>query len=263
MCRWAAYQGPELFLEEIVSKPAHSLLQQARAAEQCKTAVNGDGFGLAWYGARPEPGLFRDVYPAWSDPNLKALSEQVRSGLFLAHVRASTGTAISRNNCHPFVSGRWSFMHNGQIGGFERFRRHADIAIPDALYSDRKGATDSEALFLMALAEGLAVDPYAALKRAVAQLVALSRAKGEAPHGRFACALSDGERLHVLRCSADRIQPTVFQRLWGNGGQVVASEPLDEDGSAWTALPPDSFTTFGVGRVESRSFTLSPASLAA
>ena len=31
------------------------------------TAVNADGFGLAWYGERPEPGLYRDVMPAWSD----------------------------------------------------------------------------------------------------------------------------------------------------------------------------------------------------
>jgi glutamine amidotransferase len=111
MCRWAAYIGAPIFLEEIVSRPGHSLIHQSHCATECKTAINADGFGIAWYGERPEPGLYRDVLPAWSDPNLRSLTAQVKSRLFLAHVRASTGTATSRNNCHPFAVGRWSFMH--------------------------------------------------------------------------------------------------------------------------------------------------------
>ncbi len=138
MCRWAAYTGQPIFLEEIVSRPGHSLIHQSHCATQCHSAINADGFGLAWYGERPEPGLFRDIMPAWSDPNLRSLTAQVKSGLFLAHVRASTGTATSRNNCHPFVHGVWSFMHNGQVGGYEAFRRDADMMIPDHLYPHRK-----------------------------------------------------------------------------------------------------------------------------
>ena len=74
MCRWAAWVGAPIFLEDIVSRPGHSLIHQSRAASECKTAINADGFGLAWYGERAEPGLFRDVYPAWSDPNLRSLT---------------------------------------------------------------------------------------------------------------------------------------------------------------------------------------------
>jgi predicted glutamine amidotransferase len=83
MCRWAAYTGAPIFLEEIVSRPGHSLIHQSHCATQCHTAINADGFGIAWYGAKPEPGLFRDVLPAWSDPNLKSLTAQVQSHLFL------------------------------------------------------------------------------------------------------------------------------------------------------------------------------------
>jgi predicted glutamine amidotransferase len=119
MCRWAAYIGEPLFLADIIADPVHSLIEQSRHAEECKTNLNADGFGVAWYAHRTQPGLYRDIYPAWSDPNLRALSHQVKSPLFLAHVRASTGAAISRNNCHPFAVGQWSFMHSGQIGGFE------------------------------------------------------------------------------------------------------------------------------------------------
>jgi predicted glutamine amidotransferase len=45
-------------------------------------------------------------------------------------------------------------MHNGQVGGYDGFRRDADMMIPEALYPHRKGATDSEALFLVAWPRG-------------------------------------------------------------------------------------------------------------
>jgi glutamine amidotransferase len=255
MCRWAAYIGAPIFIEDIVSRPGHSLIQQSHGATQSHTAINADGFGLAWYGERPEPGLYRDIYPAWSDPNLRSLTAQVRSGLFLAHVRASTGTATSRNNCHPFVVGRWSFMHNGQIGGYEGFRRDADMLIPEGFYPCRKGATDSEALFLIALAEGLDDDPQGALARAAARLVALSRAKGTAPHLRLTAAFSDGETLFAVRAASDDQAPSLWHR-WSDSrqGRAVVSEPLEADEDDWQAIPQGSFCVFRGQADEIRPF---------
>ncbi|MCL7464076.1 class II glutamine amidotransferase [Phaeovulum sp. NW3] len=245
MCRWAAYIGQPIFLDEIISRPGHSLIRQSHCATQCHTAINADGFGLAWYGERPEPGLYRDVMPAWSDPNLRSLTATVKSGLFLAHVRASTGTATSRNNCHPFVVGRWSFMHNGQIGGYDALRRDAEMMIPDALYPHRKGATDSEALFLVALAEGLETAPRQALERATARLEALSRARGAAPHMRLTAAFSDGARLYAVRYATDDQAPTLYHR-WSDtrGGRAVVSEPLEPGECDWQVVPENSFCTF-------------------
>ncbi len=244
MCRWAAYAGDPVFIEEIVSRPGHSLIHQSQGATESKTAINADGFGVAWYGEREEPGLFRDILPAWSDPNLRSLTAQVKSRLFLAHVRASTGTATSRNNCHPFAVGNWSFMHNGQIGGYDSFRRDAEMLIPDQLYPHRKGATDSEALFLIALGEGLAEDPKGAMERATARLETLSRAKGAAPHVRMTAAFSDGKRLYAARYATDDKAPTLYHR-WSDTrrGRAVVSEPL-EAGECWDAVPPGSFCTF-------------------
>ncbi|MCB2136088.1 MAG: class II glutamine amidotransferase [Rhodobacteraceae bacterium] len=262
MCRWAAYCGEPIFLEDVVSRPGHSLIHQSHGASECKSAINGDGFGLAWYGARPEPGLFRDILPAWSDPNLKSLTAQVSSHLFLAHVRASTGTATSRNNCHPFVVGRWSFMHNGQIGGYDSFRRDADMMIPDNLYAFRKGATDSEALFLVAIAEGLETDPLGALERAVARFEALSRAKGAAPHIRLTAAFADGDRLYAVRYATDDMAPTLYHR-WSDTfrGRAVVSEPLEIGEEGWAIVPPGSFCVFEGDKVDIRPFA--PARLAA
>jgi len=254
MCRWAAYTGAPIFLEEVVCRPGHSLIHQSHGATESKTAINADGFGIAWYGERDEPGLFRDILPAWSDPNLRSLTAQVRSRLFLAHVRASTGTATSRNNCHPFTVGSWSFMHNGQIGGFERLRRDAEQMIADDLYLQRKGATDSEALFLVALGDGLADDPQGAFERAVGRMEALSRAKGATPHIRLSAAFTDGQRLYACRYATDDHAPTVYHR-WSDrfGGRAVVSEPL-ELGECWEAVAPGSFCVFDGTSAETRPF---------
>ena len=245
MCRWAAYIGSPIFLEDVICLPGHSLVRQSHGATRCHTPVNADGFGMAWYGERSDPGLYRDIMPAWSDSNLKSLTATLKSHLFLAHVRASTGTATSRNNCHPFAVGRWSFMHNGQFGGYDQYRRHADALIPDEFYPHRKGATDSEALFLMALAEGMDADPAGAMARATAKFEALARQRGAAPHVRLTAAFSDGERLYALRYASDDNAPTLYHR-WSErrGGRAVVSEPLEQDEGDWLEVPAQSFCTF-------------------
>ncbi|MGJ8545587.1 MAG: class II glutamine amidotransferase [Sulfitobacter sp.] len=245
MCRWAAWQGAPILMRQIVSDPGHSLIHQSREASKCKTTINADGFGLAWYDKNPVPGLYRDVYPAWSDPNLRSLCEQVSSRLFMAHVRASTGTATSRNNCHPFVQGRWSFMHNGQIGGFERIRRQVETLISDELYPCRLGATDSEALFLTACGYGLERNPKAAMEQAVARLEALSVQTGVAPHMRLTAALADGTRLYAIRYASDALAPSLFYR-WDaqNQGWAVASEPYESINGDWIEVPKGSFCCF-------------------
>lgn len=255
MCRWAAWIGAPVFLEEIISRPNHSLIVQSQRADECKTATNADGFGVAWYAHRPEPGLYRDVYPAWSDPNLAAVAAQVKSRLFLAHVRASTGSAISRNNCHPFAVGRWSFMHNGQVGGFEAIRKQVDMAVPDALYSHRKGATDSEAIFLTALGLGLDERPVAAMEAAVLQMQRLSEARGTTPHMRLSVAYSDGDHLYAVRYASDSRAPTLYYRFCEQlGGYMVVSEPLISDAQGWVAVPQGVICRFTADGVEQQPF---------
>ncbi len=264
MCRWAAYVGSPIYLEDVICRPGHSLVRQSHGAMRCHTPVNADGFGLAWYGDRPEPGLYRDIMPAWSDSNLKSLTATLKSHLFLAHVRASTGTATSRNNCHPFVVGRWSFMHNGQFGGYDGYRRHAEALIPDEFYPHRKGATDSEVLFLMALGERLDSDPAGAMARATAKFEALARQRGDTPHVRLTAAFSDGERLYALRYASDDQAPTLYHR-WSDSrnGRAVVSEPLESDEAEWQEIPQKSFCVFQGEQVAITPFLPNPISAAA
>ncbi|TYR33080.1 class II glutamine amidotransferase [Mesorhizobium microcysteis] len=263
MCRWAAYLGEPVFLEDIVTAPCHSLIAQSHCALEAKTATNGDGFGVAWYGDRAEPGLYRDVLPAWSDCNLKSLCRQIRSGLFLAHVRASTGGATSRDNCHPFVWGRWSFMHNGQIGGFEAIRRRLEESLSDELYAGLHGATDSELFFFLMLAEGLDRDPHAAASRAVSRVIAASQRAGIEPALKLTAAFADGERLFAVRYSTLGTAPTLYAGAFRNGpGRCLVSEPFDREGQDWQAVPPGSLVTMTHETMSVRAFEPAAAPMA-
>lgn len=242
MCRWAAYRGDPLYLEELVSSPAHSLIEQSHCATRAKTATNGDGFGIAWYGDRPEPGRYRDILPAWSDCNLKSLARQIRSPLFLAHVRAATGGGTRRDNCHPFTHENWSFMHNGQIGGFERLRRAMEAMLDDELFNARSGTTDSELMFLLALQFGLRQTPVAAMSEMVSFVEGLSQNMLGSVHLRFTAAFSDGKSLYGIRYATDRKAPTLYASPMRDGHCLV-SEPLNDDVDAWAEIPDGSAVT--------------------
>jgi glutamine amidotransferase len=249
MCRWVAYHGQPEFLERFISVPCQSLVAQSRRCREAKSEINADGFGVGWYGERSRPGVFRDIRPAWSDENLASLAHQIRSRLFLAHVRASTGTATTRANCHPFAVGSWLFMHNGQIGGYERIRRRIEVAIPDGLFNHRTGTTDSEALFLLMLAHGLEHDPAGATSAVLALVEAEMRHAGIDAPLKFTAAFTNGDRLYAVRYSSDAAPPTLYTQRCDDRGYLIVSEPLDEVRDGWKAVPAQSFVTVGADGV--------------
>ena len=242
MCRWAAYIGAPIFMSDILSAPAHSLVDQSRSAEKGKTELNADGFGVAWYGIKPSPAVFKDVQPAWSNENLKSLVENVQTALFLSHVRASTGSGVSRSNCHPFVVENWSFMHNGLIGDYNLFRQKSDMMIQSDLYHYRQGSTDSEAFFLISMGFGLALNPIAAVHKTIEVFRGMCE---EGIHLRLSIAMSDGQHIFTVRYASDHQPPTIFFRpiAFGTGWSIV-SEPFGEDHSDWSMVPNNSFCTF-------------------
>ncbi len=237
MCRWLTYKGPPIYLEELLYAPKHSLIDQSLNALEAKTGTNGDGFGIGWYRERVEPGVYHEVMPAWNDANLRSLAHQIRAGAFFAHVRASTGTATSRQNCHPFTHGRWLFMHNGQVGQYNKVRRQLENLVPDELYDYRQGTTDSEVVFLLMLADGLGDDVVGSLRRSVGRVVDIMRAAGIKAPLRFTSSISDGERFYAVRYSTDNAAPSLYfssrdDRL------VIVSEPLDSAQDDWEQVPP-------------------------
>ncbi|MEP4196928.1 MAG: class II glutamine amidotransferase [Aliishimia sp.] len=243
MCRLAAYLGPAIPLAHVVVAPTHSLLEQSMHATEAKLAVQGDGFGFAWYNGDQGPGLYRDVLPAWSDGNLLSLCKMIKSELFLAHVRASTAGETSRVNCHPFVQGTWSFMHNGQIPDIDRIRRPLEAMLPDDLYAARRGTTDSELIFLLMLANGLKQNPAKAARKVI-EIIRLHSKYGRGLDAvRLTCVMSDGASIYAFRHASDLRAPTLYAQQGPQNSWTLASEPLEAADANWVAVEDDQFIT--------------------
>jgi len=168
MCRWLVYFGNEkILLADLITRPKHSIVQQSfcdpylpfideLTKQKLTHKINGDGFGLAWYGGSSEiPCVFTSIKPCWSDRNLQRLAEHVSSNCVFSHIRAaSPGSLIVENNCHPFQFGRILFMHNGAIAHFPKIKKKLISQLSENSFSYIQGTTDSEhvgALFVQFL----------------------------------------------------------------------------------------------------------------
>ena len=88
MCRWLAYSGSPIRLEELLLKRDRSLIDQSLHSRQGATTTNGDGFGVGWYEEGEPPRVYRSVHPAWNDRNLqRARRRDLVSPLPRAHPR--------------------------------------------------------------------------------------------------------------------------------------------------------------------------------
>ncbi|MEU3515402.1 class II glutamine amidotransferase [Streptomyces sp. NPDC006654] len=258
MCRWIAYSGTPVLLSKVLFEPENNLIDQSLHSRLGVETTNGDGFGVGWYASGlASPAVLRDVGPAWNNRNLQDVASHVRSGLFFAHIRATTGTAVQQTNCHPFRKERWLWMHNGVIKEFRRLRRDLALAVDPALYSDIEGSTDSELMFFIALTFGLSDDPPDAVARMAGLVEEIGRRHGVQHPLQMTVAVADGERIWVFRYSSEgasrslyvsakvdalrALHPDVsFLREISDETRLVVSEPLGDLPGAWREVPESS-----------------------
>ncbi len=241
MCRWLAYRGEPKYLEELLYRPVNSLISQSMEARKAVTAVNGDGFGAAWYEEKPLPALYHEVLPAWSDKNLKSLSDHVISKCFMAHVRASTGANTSRLNCHPFNVDEWLFMHNGQIPDFEKVRFNLEHDLNEEYFLKRTGTTDSELIFLLLLQYNLRNSPLQALKKVINRIEDAMYEKGISEPFKAALCISNGNQFWALRYATNNQSPPTLYYKKLQEGIVLSSEPYEFDQTDWHQLDNQNF----------------------
>jgi predicted glutamine amidotransferase len=271
MCRWMAWSGQPVIVEELLFQPVHGLIDQSLHSRMGVETTNGDGFGLGWYGAGEGPGMYKSVQPAWGDANLRELAAHIESHLFIAHVRTTTGTAIQETNCHPFRHGRWLFVHNGVIAGFHQMRRELMLEVRPDLFPNIEGSTDSEVLFHLALTYGLEDDPVAALERAIGFVEATAERHGIEHPVQTSIGVTDGERLWALRYSTERRSRSLFvstdaravrelhpenprlQRL-RDEDRIVVSEPLADLPGVWQEIPESTVLVVQPGPDEQHEF---------
>ncbi len=203
MCRWLGYRGSPIGPHELLYDTERSLIKQSRRHTPNLPLPNGNGTGLGWYSRRRTAALCRSTAPAWGDQNLHELSNEVASPLFLAHVRAATGTPVQETNCRPFRWQTWLFVHNGYLDRFATVHRE--------LLKMTLGLTDGQ--------------PHYAVRNA----------SGPAVNTLFVSA--DVEAVRMLYPEQERL------RHFCEDARVVVSEPLDELPGPWRELPPSTALT--------------------
>jgi len=271
MCRWLAYSGSPIRLEELLFKRDRSLIDQSLHSRLGATTTNGDGFGVGWYDDSQTPRLYRSTHPAWNDRNLLELAAGVSSPLFFAHIRASTGTAIQQTNSHPFRCGRWLWMHNGLIREFARIRRKLVLEVDDSLFASIEGTTDSETMFYLALTLGLESDPVSAVERMVGLVEKTGRAHGIEHPIQMTIATTDGHSVWAFRYSSEGDSRSLYfstrmdnlKALYPEGEElarlsdetrVVVSEPLGDLPGVWNEVPESHVGIVRPGEDELRAF---------
>jgi len=267
MCRWLGYIGAPVEPRRFLYDPERSLIEQSRSHAPGMDIPNGDGTGMGWYGRRDVPTLFRSTTPAWANETLKELASEVETGVFLAHVRAGTGTPVQTTNCHPFRFGRWLFVHNGYVAEYARLRRTLLMAVDPDLFPHVWGTTDSELLFFLALTFGLEDDPVGGLQRMAGFVESVGHEAGVAEPLQMTIGVSDGERIHAVRYASGPVVNTLFvsedvrslQLLYPESEQLsqysddarlVVSEPLVDLPGAWREIEPSTALVVDGGTVE-------------
>lgn len=275
MCRFTLYLGPPVRLSTLLTEPTHSLIHQSFHSEERSEPLNGDGFGVGWYAPRltPEPAVFRQITPAWSNEPLHSMAKVIASPCVLAHVRAATpGSDVNQANCHPFVHGRYMMMHNGHVGGFRTIRRRLLESLTDEAFHVVKGTTDTEHLFAVFVDELTRRGPSAReaasgtesgaalaelLCAAVRRVLTLARAIDAPEPSYLNVAVADGTNAAVCRFSDDSSEgPETLYYLQGemyepagrkfpqrrsldDGTPVVVSSERLTDDPRWTVVPPN------------------------
>ena len=269
MCRWLAYSGAPIHLDEVLFKTDHSLIDQSLRAASSSSVTNGDGFGIGWYGQRDTPGVYKDIRPAWNDANLHALATQIESRMFLAHVRATTGSPVQRTNCHPFDYNNWLFVHNGEIRQFDKVHRELAFAIQPDLYPQISGTTDSEIMFLLAVSFGLEGDVPTAVARMAGLVEETAAQHGIKDALQMTLGISDGTSLYAVRYSTECRSRSLFYsatrdatgeiapeagRL-ARGARAIVSEPWSDLEEDWIPVPESTFVTIKGGEISCEPFT--------
>jgi predicted glutamine amidotransferase len=272
VCRWLAYSGSPLLIDEVLYKPKHSLIDQSLHSRMGAETTNGDGFGLGWYApGTKDPAVFHSVEPAWNDRNLREVAGHVESPLFLAHIRASTGTAVQQTNCHPFRYEKWLWVHNGLVRDFHLIKRELALAVDGSLYPSIEGSTDSELLFYLALTLGLEDDPPGAVARMVGLVEEAGRHHGIEHPIQMTIGTADGRNVWAFRYSSEGKSRSLYYssdvrtlremyperpRLQeaSDESRIIVSEPIVELAGAWNEVPESSYGVVHEGEDELRPF---------
>jgi len=165
------------------------------------------------------PAVYTTTCAPSHDRNLRSLSKSLNASLFFGHVRAAgPGASVHQYNCHPFVRGRYMFMHNGDVADFKAIRRGLLSLLRDELFDQMSGTTDSELLFSLILNELPNVHEQMepkTLEKAVFKAICIIMQANNGKANSINVAFTDGETIIATRYrnSATEEPPSLYYHL--------------------------------------------------
>lgn len=195
---------------------------------------NPHGWGLLYSGTCEREGIRAD-----KSLRLERILDNIQpQRALIGHIRFATVGKVTTDNCHPFsaedITGRrWTLAHNGTVYQAGKLVH---------TYSQRKGDTDSEAMFLYLLER---------INQA-SENGELSSSQRFELVDRFVCELSyrnklnlmiyDGELLYIHKNMEDTMK---YRRL--ESGVIFATKPLDRQ--TWHDVPTAQLTAYKDGEL--------------
>ena len=254
-CRWLAYSGSPVLIEEVLYKPEHSLIDQSLHSRMGAETTNGDGFGLGWYAPRPKPP------PSSTPSNLPGTIATCARSPPTSNRRTSSPTSAppparrsSRPTATPSVTASGFGCTTASSRDFHLVKRDLALAVDESLYPDMEGSTDSEMLFYLALTFGLEDDPPKAVERTVGFVEEVGRRHGIEHPIQMTIGTTDGKSLWGFRYSSEGKSRTLYystdmrtvRELYpdrprlqevSDKTRLVVSEPLVDLPGAWNEVP--------------------------
>ena len=237
MCRLLAYIGDPRPLAPLVFGGKHSLYEQSwKPRELLSGSVNADGYGVVWY-AEGRPGRIAEARPIWYDEDLERSLGVIESACVVAALRNGTpGIPVDRSGLLPLVHDRWSFVLNGFVPDFRRSHMRALRAdIPDDLYGTLAGSSDSETLFLLALAR---IRDGASMLEGLVDAASRVKARVGREEAQLNMVISDGDSIVAVRTGTALVTNSLYvaeHPPFADGGIVLASEAPDP-GAVWAPV---------------------------
>jgi glutamine amidotransferase len=214
-----------------------------------RPSSEADGYGIGTFDRDGHPHVIKRAQAAYTDASFASEAHELRSRIFVAHIRFATNGANAARNTHPFIAGGRLFAHNGVVHGLDEL----EARLQPRYRALVEGETDSERVLALItqeidghggdVAAGLvaattwisAALPLYALNVLLATSDELWALRYPETHDLLWVDDRDGhllagshhDRRHRLRVGIDVPVP----------GVSVASEPIGP-ADAWTALAP-------------------------
>ena len=246
MCRFLIYFNPnkdEIYLKDIIYDFDHSIIVQSYTESytpglnknSLNADLNADGFGIGWFNKNDNKFYkYKNTQPIWNDENLLSITNNIKSNIILAHIRANLFgmfAPVSLFNTHPFIINNFIWMHNGCICNFLNKKQNFINLIDPLILKKINGSTDSEYCF------GLFLTFYNQLNNPIDAMIKLINfIKKLDLKSYINFVVSNNDFLIVTRgaINNDKEQLSLYYNKKLN---IVSSEPLEKDNEDWQIIP--------------------------